>query len=126
MTFDGLENSSESSAEAGPGPNDHLNLEQPAFNSAQASATGPIFKIKERVIDMKQLEVLKKRFPIRTIKFRARFRKNKYPKQIEIFSELKLAKHWLEEQNRNALLNIYMSGLSKRDQALFGGTRPST
>lgn len=84
---------------------------------------------------MKQLEVLKKRFPIgidlyilsdRTIKFHTRFRKNKYSKQIEIFSELKLAKHWLEEQNRNALLNIYMSGLSKRDQALFGGTRPST
>jgi hypothetical protein len=56
---------------------------------------------------MKELEALKKRLPkgidIRItsdniIKFRARFRKKGHPQQIQVFPELKLAKHWLDER----------------------------
>lgn len=76
---------------------------------------------------MKALEALRKKLPsgidIRvtsdnSIKFRARFRKKGHPNQIQVFPELKLAKHWLEEQNRNALLNIHMPNLAAKKKTL--------
>ena len=66
---------------------------------------------------MKQLEALKKRLPpgidIRitsnnTIKFRARFRRTGNPDLIQTFTDLQAAKKWLNEQQRNLDLGIYL------------------
>lgn len=66
---------------------------------------------------MTELEALKKRLPpgidIRitsknVIKFRARFRKLGHPEIVKTFPDLKLAKQWLVEQERNALLGDFL------------------
>lgn len=97
-----------------PGPNEHSNLQQPTASSSVADLT---FNLKGRVIDMKQLEALKKRLPpgidIRitsnnTIKFRARFRRTGNPDLIQTFTDLQAAKKWLNEQQRNLDLGIYL------------------
>ncbi len=65
---------------------------------------------------MKQFEVIRQRLPrgidVRissknVLSFRVRFRKKGYPEQIKTFPEEKLAKQWLAEQERNALLGIH-------------------
>lgn len=65
---------------------------------------------------MKELEKLKKRLPpgidIRItskniIKFRSRFRRLGYRDAVKTFPDLKLAKQWLAEQERNALLDDF-------------------
>ena len=118
-----LENDTRSESWTILGPNDHPSLQHSTLSQDNLLATDQFFKIKDRVIDMKELEAIKKKLPkgidLRVtsdgaIKFRARFRKKGHPKQIQVFPELKLAKHWLDEQNRNALLNIHMPNLVAR------------
>lgn len=110
-----------------PGPNGHISQQHPALSEDKLLATDQFFKIKDKVIDMKEFEALKKKLPKGIdarvtsdgiIKFRARFRKKGHPVQILVFPELKLAKHWLEEQNRNALLNIHMPSLAAKRTTL--------
>ncbi|MCB1114176.1 MAG: site-specific integrase [Chlamydiia bacterium] len=66
---------------------------------------------------MKKLEELKKRLPrgidVRIsskniVSFRVRIRKRGYPDQIKTFPDEKLAKQWLSEQERNALIGIHL------------------
>ena len=66
---------------------------------------------------MKQLEALKKRLPpgidIRinsknAITFRARFRRTGNPDLIKTFTDVQTAKKWLNEQQRNLELGIYL------------------
>ncbi|HAB98484.1 MAG TPA: hypothetical protein DCE71_01520, partial [Parachlamydiales bacterium] len=66
---------------------------------------------------MKQLEALKKRLPpgidIRinsknVITFRARFRRTGHPDLMKTFADAKAAKGWLNEQQRNLDLGIYL------------------
>ena len=66
---------------------------------------------------MKSLEKIKSKLPkgidVRIsskniITFRARFRKKGYPSYSETFPDLKLAKAWLDEQNRNAFMGIHL------------------
>ena len=66
---------------------------------------------------MKQLEALKKRLPpgidVRitsnnTIKFRACFRRTGHPDLIQTFVDAQAAKKWLNEQQRNLDLGIYL------------------
>lgn len=99
------------------GPNDHSNPPQMAATSPSVPVSDPIFYFKNRIIDMKQLEAIKKRLPpgidVRInskniLTFRARFRRKGYPDQIQTFPDPKLAKQWLEEQQRNALLGIHL------------------
>jgi integrase len=94
--------------------------------SNEASAD-PIFTIKSRVIDMKQLEALKKKLPkgidIRisssnVVTFRARFRKRGHPEITQTFPDLKLAKNWLIEQNRNAMMGIHLPHLKASKRTL--------
>ncbi|MES2344850.1 MAG: hypothetical protein V4494_02780 [Chlamydiota bacterium] len=85
--------------------------QHPALSQDQLSATDLFFTIKDRVIDIRVTSD-------RIIKFRARFRKKGHPPQIQVFPELKLAKHWLDEQNRNALLNIHMPNLIAKKTTL--------
>lgn len=76
---------------------------------------------------MKQLETLKKNLPkgidIRissnnVITFRARFRKRGHPEITQTFPDLKLAKHWLIEQNRNAMMGIHLPHLKASKRTL--------
>lgn len=99
------------------GPNEDNMQQQPTSNLINSSVADPIFTIKNRVVTMKELEGLKKRLPpgidIRVtaknvIKFRARFRKTGQQEIIQTFPDLKLAKQWLAEQERNALLGIHL------------------
>jgi hypothetical protein len=98
------------------GPNEDSKLQQPTTNPINSPVADPIFTIKNRVVTMKELEALKKRLPpgidIRTtsknvIKFRARFRKGGQ-ETIRTFPDLKLAKQWLAEQERNALFGDFL------------------
>jgi integrase len=95
--------------------------------SNEASTADPTYIIKSRVIDMKQLEALKKNLPkgidIRissnnVITFRARFRKRGHPEITQTFPDLKLAKHWLIEQNRNAMMGIHLPHLKASKRTL--------
>lgn len=95
--------------------------------SNEASTADPTYTIKSRVIDMKQLETLKKNLPkgidIRissnnVITFRARFRKRGHPEITQTFPDLKLAKHWLIEQNRNAMMGIHLPHLKASKRTL--------
>lgn len=122
-----LENGNELVPGTTPGPNEHLTPQHSALSEDNLLATDHFFKIKNRVVDMKEFENLKKKLPrgidVRvtsdgTIRFRARFRKKGHPTQIQVFPELKLAKHWLDEQNRNALLNIHMPNLASKKKTL--------
>src|ERR1700733_7524832 len=99
------------------GPNEDNMQQQPTSNLINSLVADPIFTIKNRVVTMKELEALKKRLPpgidIRVtaknvIKFRARFRKTGQQEIIQTFPDLKLAKQWLAEQERNALLGIHL------------------
>lgn len=116
-----------SSSRTNLGPNEEDTSRHSIVNKDNLSATDLLLKIKDRVVDVKELEAVKKKLPkgvtIRItgdgiIRFRARFRKKGYPQQIQTFPELKLAKHWLDEQNRNALLNIHMPGLAAKKTLL--------
>ncbi len=109
------------------GPNDHSNPQQMAASSLSVSVSDPIFYFKNRIIDMKQLETIKKRLPpgidIRinsknTLTFRARFRRKGYPDQIQTFPDPKLAKQWLDEQQRNALLGIHLPHIQSSKHTL--------
>ena len=99
------------------GPNEDNMEQQPTTDPINSSVADPIFTIKNRVITMKELEALKKRLPpgvdIRVtaknvVKFRARFRRIGQKEIIKTFPDLKLAKQWLAEQERNALLGIFL------------------
>jgi len=88
------------------GPNDHSKPQQTASISPTVSVADPTYYYKNRVIDMKQLEVIKKRLSrgidVRInskniLSFRVRFRKKGYPDQIKTFPNEKLAKQWLAE-----------------------------
>ncbi len=72
---------------------------------------------------MKKLEEIKKRLPpgidVRIsskniLTFRARFRRKGYPDQVKTFPDIKLAKTWLDEQNRNALMGIHLPHIKTR------------
>jgi integrase len=98
------------------GPKDHSKPQQTASISHPVSVVDSVYQYKNRVINMKQLEALKKRLPpgidVRissknVLTFRARFRRKGYPDLIKTFPDEKLAKQWLAEQERNALLGIY-------------------
>ncbi|MGB7978497.1 MAG: site-specific integrase [Chlamydiales bacterium] len=100
-----------------PGPNEHSKPQEPTTSSTPRAAADPIFNLKNRVITMKQLEALKKRLPpgidIRInskniITFRARFRRTGYPDLMKTFVDVKAAKGWLNEQQRNLDLGIYL------------------
>lgn len=93
----------------------------------QASTADPTYTIKSRVIDMKQLEALKKKLPkgidlrvssSNVVTFRVRFRKRGYPEDSKTFSDLKLAKKWLIEQQRNADMGIYLPHLKASKRTL--------
>lgn len=93
----------------------------------EASTADPIFTIKSRVIDMKQLEALKKKLPkgidlrvssSNVVTFRARFRKRGHPEITQTFPDLKLAKNWLIEQNRNAMMGIHLPHLKASKRTL--------
>jgi integrase len=95
--------------------------------SNEASTADPIYTIKSRVIDMKQLEALKKKLPkgidlrissSNVVTFRVRFRKRGYPEESKTFSDLKLAKKWLIEQQRNADMGIYLPHLKASKRTL--------
>ena len=95
--------------------------------SNEASTADPIYTIKSRVVDMKQLEALKKNLPKgidlrissnNVITFRARFRKRGHPEITQTFPDLKLAKHWLIEQNRNAMMGIHLPHLKASKRTL--------
>lgn len=99
------------------GPNKDSKQQQHIADPINSSVADPIFTIRNRVIIVKELEMLKKRLPpgidIRVIaknviKFRARFRKTGHQDIIQTFPDLKLAKHWLAEQECNDLLGIYL------------------
>ncbi len=98
------------------GPNDHLKPPQTASNLLTVSVADPVYYLKHRVITMKQIEAIKKRLPrgidVRInskniLTFRVRYRRKGYPDQIKTFPDEKLAKQWLAEQERNALLGIH-------------------
>lgn len=93
----------------------------------QASTADPTYTIKSRVIDMKQLEALKKKLPkgidlrvssSNVVTFRVRFRKRGYPEDSKTFSDLKLAKKWWLEQQRNADMGIYLPHLKASKRTL--------
>lgn len=95
--------------------------------SNEASTADPIYTIKCRVIDMKQLEALKKKLPkgidlrissSNVVTFRARFRKRGHPEINQTFPDLKLAKNWLIEQNRNAMMGIHLPHLKASKRTL--------
>lgn len=76
---------------------------------------------------MKQLEAIKKRLPPgidlrisskNVITFRVRFRRKGYPDQIQTFRDEKLAKQWLAEQERNALLGIHFPHVQSSNHTL--------
>ena len=109
------------------GPNDHSKPQQTASISSTVSVADPTYYYKNRVIDMKQLEAIKKRLPreidVRinsknVLSFRVRFRKKGYPEQIKTFPEEKLAKQWLAEQERNALLGIHFPQIKLSEHTL--------
>jgi len=98
------------------GPKDHIKPQQTASSSHPVSVVDSVYQYKNRVINMKQLEALKKRLPSgidvrisskNVLTFRARFRRKGYPDLIQTFPDDKLAKQWLSEQQRNALLGIH-------------------
>lgn len=99
--------------------------------SKDASTADPTYIIKgkvvDKVIDMKQLEALKKRLPkgidVRVnsgniLTFRARFRRRGYPEETKTFSDPKLAKKWLAEQQRNADIGIHLPHLKASKRTL--------
>ena len=81
---------------------------------------------------MKQLETIKKNLPkeidIRissnnVITLRARFRKGGHPEITQTFPDLKLAKHGLIEQNRNAMMGIHLPHLKASKRTLAEADR---
>ncbi len=99
------------------GPNEDSKPLEPTASHVNSSVADPIFTIKNRVVTMKDLEALKKRLPsgvdIRitsknVVKFRARFRRKGHKEVFKTTSDLKSAKQWLAEQERNALLGIHL------------------
>lgn len=109
------------------GPNDHSKPQQTASISSTVSVADQTYQYKNKVIDMKQLEVIKQRLPrgidVRissknVLSFRVRFRKKGYPEQIKTFPEEKLAKQWLAEQERNALLGIHFPHVRSSEHTL--------
>lgn len=109
------------------GPNDHSKPQQTASISPSVSVADPVYYYKNRVIDMKQFEVIKNRQPrgidVRIsskniLSFRVRFRRKGYPDQIKTFSDEKLAKQWLAEQERNALLGIHFPQVRASEHTL--------
>lgn len=109
------------------GPNDHSKPQEAASISSEVSVADPIYHCKDRVIDMKQLEVIKKNLPRgidvrisakKVLSFRVRFRKKGYPDQIKTFPDEKLARQWLAEQERNALLGIHFPHVRASDHTL--------
>ncbi len=109
------------------GPNDHSKPQQTALTSSPVSVVDPVYYLKQRVINMKQLEAIKKRLPrgidVRIslkniLTFRVRFRRKGYPDQIKTFPDEKLAKQWLAEQERNALLGIHFPHVRSSEHTL--------
>ncbi len=110
------------------GPNEDGNWQQPTASHNTNLVADPIFTIKNRVITMKELEALKKRLPpgidIRitsknVVKYRARFRKTGLQDVIRTFPDLKLAKQWLAEQERNALLGDFLPSMNRGKKHTF-------
>jgi hypothetical protein len=110
------------------GPNDHSKPQQTASISSTVSVADPTYYYKNRVINMKQLEAIKKRLPRgidvrinskKVLSYRVRFRKKGYPDQIKTFPDEKLAKQWLAEQERNALLGIHFPQIKSSEHTLF-------
>lgn len=54
----------------------------------------------------------------KALSFRVRFRKKGYPDQIKTFPDEKLARQWLAEQERNALLGIHFPHVRASDHTL--------
>ena len=52
------------------------------------------------------------------ITFRARYRRNGYPEETKITSDLDLAKRWLEEQKRNAFIGINLPHIQSSKHTL--------
>lgn len=52
------------------------------------------------------------------VTFRARFRKRGHPEFTQTFPDLKLAKNWLIEQNRNAMMGIHLPHLKASKRTL--------
>lgn len=109
------------------GPNDHSKPQEAASISSEVSVADPTYYYKERVIDMKQLDKIKSRLPqgidVRissknVLSFRVRFSKKGYRDQIKTFPDEKLAKQWLAEQERNALLGIHFSQVRASEHTL--------
>ena len=109
------------------GPNDHSKPQEATSISPEVSVADPIYHYKDRVIDMKQFETIKKNLPRgidvrisskKVLSFRVRFRKKGYPDQIKTFPDEKLARHWLAEQERNALLGIHFPQVRASDHTL--------
>lgn len=109
------------------GPNDHSKPPQTASNPLTVSVVDPVYYYKNRVVDMKQFEVIKKRQPRgvdvrisskKVLSFRVRFRRKGYPDQIKTFPDEKLAKQWLAEQERNALMGIHFPQVRASDHTL--------
>ena len=109
------------------GPNDHSKPQQTASISPTVPVADPVYYLKHRVITMKQLEAIKKRLPRgidvrinskKVLSFRVRFRKKGYPDQIKTFPDEKLAKQWLVEQERNALLGIHFPQVRSSERTL--------
>lgn len=76
---------------------------------------------------MKQLEAIKKGLPrginVRisaknVISIQARYSRKGHPEQIQTFPDKKLAKQWLAEQERNALLGIHFPQIRSSDHTL--------
>lgn len=106
---------------------DHSKPQEPTSISSEVSVADPTYYYKDRVIDMKQLEAIKKRLTrgidVRissknALSFRVRFRKKGYPDQIKTFPDEKLAKQWLAEQERNALLGIHFPQIRASEHTL--------
>lgn len=98
------------------GPNDHSKPQEATSILSPVSVADPIYHYKDRVIDMKQLEAIKKRLPPgidvrinskKVLTFRVRFRKKGYPDQIRTFPDEDPAKKWLAKQQHDAFTRIH-------------------
>lgn len=110
------------------GPNEDSKPLEPSTSHVNSSVADPIFTIKNRVVTMKDLEALKKSLPpgidIRItskniVKFRARFRKTGHKEVFKTTSDLKSAKQWLMEQDRNAFLDELHPNIIKNNKKTF-------
>lgn len=93
------------------GPNDHSKPQEPTSISSEVSVVDPTYYYKDRVIDMKQLEAIKKRLPpgidLRSAqKMSSPFVFVFERKVIQIKSKLFQMKSWRDSGllNKNAML----------------------